>query len=301
MEKPIGRLIFMLLLLVFVVLTSCNNGGRSKFRAENNIDFDTIRTEERFYLEGDTRNPYCDIKVDFIYPVSSSEGDLQMLQQLFVRSMFGYAFENFEPSAAVEAYVNNYVENYSQDAGTYKETVSDMKELNDMIPGMDIQDSEHIMSDTFYSYYESLSDSITFNQYDVISYQVKQSNSKGEPNSYFVSYNNYAINLKSGSQLTEADIFVTGYDNVLQGLIIDSLMKQNDVESIEELEDLGFFGIKEIVPNNNFLINDEGITYTFNKGEYSAYQLNAPEVFIPFIAIKQLIRENSIVGKLANL
>src|SRR5690554_2562397 len=301
MEKPIGRLMFILLLLIFVASTSCDNSGRSKFRAENDIDFDTIRTEERFYLEGDTRNPYCDIKVDFIYPVSSSDADLESLQQLFVKSMFGTAYESLEPNVAVEAYVNNYLENYSKDANTYKETVSDMKELNDQIPGMEIQDSEHSMSDIFYSYYESLSDSITFNQNDIISFQIKQSNSKGEPNSYFISFSNYTVNLKNGNQLTEGDIFIAGYDKILQSLIIDSLMKQNEVKSIAELEDLGFFGVREIVPNNNFLIDDEGITYTFNKGEYSAYQLNAPEVFIPFNSIKQLIRENSIVSKLANL
>ena len=28
------------------------------------------------------------------------------------------------------------------------------------------------------------------------------------------------------------------------------------------------------------LLTDKGITYTYNKGEYSAYQLDAPEVFI---------------------
>ena len=116
-----------------------------------------------------------------------------------------------------------------------------------------------------------------------------------------MSYSNYVWNLENGNQLTENDIFVSGYDSVLHNLLIASLIEQNKVESLDELEDLGFFGVGEIVPNNNFLINDKGITYTFNKGEYSAYQLNAPEVFIPFNDIRQLIRENSIVSKLANL
>lgn len=301
MEKPNRRLIFILLLLIFIASISCDNSGKSKFRVDNDIIFDTIRTEKRFHIEEDTLNPYCDISVKFIYPIGGTTEDIEVLQQFFIQSMFGSSFNQFEPAVAVETYVRNYLENYSQDAETYKETVNDMKELNSLIPGMDIHDSEHAISDTFYSYYESLSDSITFNQYDLISFQVKQSNSKGEPNSHYVSYNNYVWNLKNGNQLTENDIFVSGYDSVLHNLLITSLIEQNKVESLDELEDLGFFGVGEIVPNNNFLINDKGITYTFNKGEYSAYQLNAPEVFIPFNDIRQLIRENSIVSKLANL
>ena len=71
------------------------------------------------------------------------------------------------------------------------------------------------------------------------------------------------------------------------------------MKSVEELEDLGFFGVQEIVPNRNFLLTEKGITYTYNKGEYSAYQLDAPEVFIPYSAIRSLLRENTPAAKLA--
>lgn len=55
------------------------------------------------------------------------------------------------------------------------------------------------------------------------------------------------------------------------------------------------------MPNNNFLLTDKGITYTFNKGEYSAYQLQVPQVFIPYGAIRSLLRENTIVSMLSQL
>ena len=92
-----------------------------------------------------------------------------------------------------------------------------------------------------------------------------------------------------------------GYDVALQQLFANSLMQQNEVKSISDLEDLGYFGIQEIMPNRNFLINNEGITYTFNKGEYSAYPLSAPEVFIPFNELKMLLKPNTVVSKIAGL
>ena len=301
MEKMIGRFNFILILLISIVIISCNNKEASKFRVENDIEFDTIRTAKRHHIEGDSKNPYCDIRIEFVYPKTSKETELKTIQQFFVKSIFGGSFEELEPEHAIEAYVSNYFKNYSKDADTYRGTVTDMNELNALIPGIDIHDSEHVMSDMFYSYFESLSDSITFNQYDIISFQVKQSNSKGEPNSFYVSYRNYVLNLNTGNQILEGDIFIGGYDYAMQNIIITTLIEQNDVETLEDLEDIGYFGVREIVPNKNFLINDKGITYTFNKGEYSAYQLDAPEVFIPFNIIRPLLRANTIISKRANL
>lgn len=301
MEVTIRKLIFSLLLLVIMLMVSCGNSGSSKIKAENEISFDTISINKRQHLDNDSTRPFCDISVNFVYPVKSAKTNLDTLQRFFVSNMFGPSFEDLKPLAAVEAYISNYIDNYSHDAYTYSESVSYMEELNALIPGIDVDDSEHEIDKLFYSYYESLSDSITFNQHGILSFQIKQSNSKGESASYYVSYSNHVINLNTGDQITEYDIFNAGYDKALQGLIITSLLEQNGVKTIDELEDLGFFGINEIVPNKNFLLNDKGIIYTYNKGEYSAYQLTAPQVFIPYNVIRSLLRENTIVSKLADL
>jgi hypothetical protein len=301
MEVTIRKLIFSLLLLDIMLMVSCGNSGSSKIKAENEISFDTISINKRQHLDNDSTRPFCDISVNFVYPVKSAKTNLDTLQRFFVSNMFGPSFEDLKPLAAVEAYISNYIDNYSHDAYTYSESVSDMEELNALIPGIDVDDSEHEIDKLFYSYYESLSDSITFNQHGILSFQIKQSNSKGESASYYVSYSNHVINLNTGDQITEYDIFNAGYDKALQGLIITSLLEQNGVKTIDELEDLGFFGINEIVPNKNFLLNDKGIIYTYNKGEYSAYQLTAPQVFIPYNVIRSLLRENTIVSKLADL
>lgn len=299
MERRKTKTLFLLTALA-TLLIACNHAGRSSFRAENNVDFDTIRMHEKFHLEGDTSKPYCDIRVSFVFPVNGSRTNVDTLQRIFVKHVLGTAYEGHAPDLAVNAYVKNFIENYRADAGTYSETAQEMMELNGLIPGIDVSDSEHEMKDTFYSYYEYLSDSIVYNRYGLIAFQVKQANNKGGATSYN-SYRNYVINVNNGSKVTENDIFNAGYDAALQSLIITSLLDQNQVKTIPELEDLGFFGIQEIIPNRNFLLNEKGITYTYNKGEYSAYQLDAPEVFIPYAAIRSLLRENTIAHKLANL
>ena len=297
-HRILAVLLSLVALLFFI---SCNQqGGRSMFRAENNVEFDTISLVARHHLDGDTANPYCNIEVDFIYPVSSGKMNLDMLQQFFIRNTFGAPYDTLSPPDAVQAYVRNYIENYTADAGTYRESADEIRELNSLISGIDVSDSEHYTEDFFYSYYESISDSIVYNYHEVLSFQVKQSNNKGGAASYD-SYRNYVLNLNTGRQVTENDIFNAGYDTALQRLIITSLLEQANAGSVEELEDLGFFGVREIVPNQNFLLDDKGIIYTYNKGEYSAYQLDAPQVFIPYEMIFPLLRENSVAAKLADL
>ncbi|WP_298653313.1 RsiV family protein [uncultured Proteiniphilum sp.] len=293
--------VFILSLIVLLSFISCNHqGGRSMFRAENSVGFDTVSMVERHHLDGDTANPHCDIRVEFVYPVSSNKMSVDMLQQFFIRNVFGVPYDTLAPSAAVQAYVLNYIGNYTADAKTYRESADEIRELNNLIAGIDVSDSEHYTEDFFYSYYESLCDSIVYNRHGVLAFQVKQSNNKGGAASYD-SFRNYVWNLNTGRQVTENDIFNAGYDTALQRIIITSLLEQADVKSVDELEDLGFFGVREIMPNHNFLLNDKGIIYTYNKGEYSAYQLDAPQVFIPYEAILSLLRENSVASKLANL
>ena len=107
--------------------------------------------------------------------------------------------------------------------------------------------------------------------------------------------------MRQEAPVTENELFNAGYDTALRNILIASLLEQNGVKSIEELEELGFFGVREILPNKNFLLNDKGIVYTFNKGEYSAYQLDAQEIMIPYGSIRSLLRENSVASKLADL
>jgi hypothetical protein len=300
MERPKILTGFMLLGALALSFVSCSNALNKEKAAQWSVELDTIQVARRSYLKGDTANPYCDISVEFVYPISSNGANVEVLQEFFTQNMLGNAFAEMLPEAAVEAYVKSYIDDYTYDAETYRESVADMKEWNELIPDAGLHDQEQRGSGDFYSYYESLVNRIVYNRHGVISFQVEQSNSKGGATS-FVSFRNWVVDVNSGKQVTENELFRAGYDQALQKLIISSLLEQNGVKSVEELEDLGFFGVQEIVPNRNFLLTEKGITYTYNKGEYSAYQLDAPEVFIPYSAIRSLLRENTPAAKLADL
>jgi hypothetical protein len=291
--------IIALFFVISLLHIACANEKRSPIYVDNYIEFDTITVIERHHLSGDTLNPsYCEVRINFVFPISSKKISVDTLQHFFVESVFGLEFSELSPLDAVHNYTRRFIENYIADARIFSENAREHT-ANARMSDIGARE-EYLMNDVFFSYYEKLSNVITYNQHGILAFQVKQSN-KRSGFIAFDSFRNYVIDLQTGTQVTEYDIFNSGYDIALQRIIIASLLEQNGVRAIDELENLGFFGIEEIVPNGNFLLDDNGITYTFNKGEYSVYQINAPVVFIPFGAIRALLRRDGVAARLADL
>lgn len=273
------------------------------FKADNGLKFDTLQVTEKSHLENNPSKPSCNLSIQYVYPVESRKVNLEELQQLFIECTFGHSYAGLPAEEVIKQYTANYVENYRTDAQAFSSNVPEPVQepanhtvFDELV--LDEDDESRQRPDVFYSYYETLSDSIVYNRNNILSFQVKQSNNKGGSTSY-ESFKNYVVNLKTGKLLTENDIFMAGYDVQLRMLFISALLDQNKMQRTDDLADLGYFGIEEITPNKNFLIDNKGITYTFNKGEYSAYQLSAPVVFLPYDAVRPFLRENTVVSKLA--
>ena len=290
--------------IVFIISSiltfeSCgNNSGSSKLSANKTIrlNFDTLTIVEREHLQSDTTKSSCYINLAFVYPIEGEKVDIHKLQNIFITSFFGVDYDSLSPNDAMNKYVQNFIDNYEKDANVFHSSLISIEKLESL--SSDSVDEEY--TDYFNSYYEFLDDSVTYLDNLILSFQVKQSISK-DGVSTFDTFRNRVIDLKRGVLITESEIFKVGYEQTLKGLFVNSLMEQNDVRSILELEELGFFGIEEMLPNNNFLLNNLGIIYRFNKGEYSAYQLDAPEIFIPFELLKPILKENSIIRNITKI
>lgn len=291
-------------LLAFIALlsllaVSCNMNNEHLLLKENLVEFDTLVVEKKSFLRNDTTNPFCDLNLHFVYPSQTSKYDLKRLQQLFIRNTLGQNYDDFVPKEAIEKYEKAFLRNYEADAHIFEDDLQTLKSHSTLSSqNMDMLHEEQLQDNEFYSYQEILKSKICFNKNNILSFQVSRFNNKGGTATYS-SFNNYVINLLTGNLITENDIFIAGYDMALQQLFANSLIEQNGVKTISDLEDLGYFGIEEIMPNRNFLIDEDGITYIFNKGEYSAYLLDAPKVFIPYEEVKMLLKENTLVSKLA--
>lgn len=266
--------------LLFIVagLFSCR--PKESPSADNDIKFDTIHSVRNYHLDNDSTQPSCNLKISFVYPSEYKDPTvLKSLQDIFTSCYFDESYAGLSPENAIKKYEDYYVERYKEDARIFSR-----------------DNYEHDGSETYSSYYEIDSNVITFNKGGILSFQTNQTNYKGGADSYEL-IRNYSIDIKNAKLIMEDDLFNEGYDKVFNTIFRDYLLQTHKVKTVYDLENLGYFGIEEMTPNGNFMLDDKGITYIFNKGEYSGYKVNPIKISINYKDIKPLIKEESVVSK----
>ncbi len=287
-------------LLFIVLLNACNPTAESVESHDNHIDFDTIQVSESYLLDNKEGNPSCNLEVQLIYPVGSDQYDVTQLESLFIYSVLGQGFKDMSVANALKKYGEMYVQNYRADAETYRRDRPKQEEHSLYEHLYDVDGEVGELPEVFYTYSETIENEIIYNKNGIIAYRVTQVNDKGGVAKH-EQVNNFTYDLVTGQWVNEQDIFQPGYDEALRPVIQELLMELHSVKTIEQLEDLGFFGVEEIIPNNNFLLTDEGIVYTFNKGEFSAYHLSPAQIVIPYGTVRSLLKEHSVIEQLSVL
>lgn len=277
MRANITGITFTIFMLILLTL-SCNQKTKVAESKDNDIKFDTITTTKFHYLNNDSTLPSCNLSINVSYPSAYEDKDVLMkLKSIFTTTIFDDSYANMKLEEAIEKYSKTYIDNYIQDAKYY----------------FDESSAEHgDFKDRYFSYYEKLSNEIKFNKGNILSVQFMCSNKKSNNNT-FRQYSNKVIDLSTGNILHENNIFKEDYEKFLSLIFRNKLLETNNVKNISELEELGYFGIEEMMPNNNFLVNNEGITYVFNKGEYSVLKADEITLFIPYDEISEILKEES--------
>ena len=270
------------LFLISVFVSGCNIG--TKKTTDNDVTFDSISVDKTYHLLENPENPNCNLQITFTYPAKYDNKDiLKKIQQQFVYSYFGDGYENLSPEEATAKYTEDYLNNYKDLEDEYKAEVAKADETP---------------VGAWFSYFEMSSDDIAYNKNDILSYTVNFENYTGGAHGAH-SFTNHVIDMKTGNLIKEDDIFIEGFQEDLAQILIDRIAKQNTVENPKELENIGFFSIDEIFPNGNFLIDDNGITYTFNEYEIAAYVVGATNVHLPYEEIQYLLKKESPIAHLA--
>jgi hypothetical protein len=108
---------------------------------------------------------------------------------------------------------------------------------------------------------------------------------------FSVTFKNY--DLKTGEEITLDMLFKREFEGKLNQLAEKIFVDMNGKEGWDF--EPGKFKI-----NNNFIIQKRGLLFQYNDYEIGTY-LSRPSVFIPYAQIKDLIKEDGILGKIMKL
>ena len=114
------------------------------------------------------------------------------------------------------------------------------------------------------------------------------------PNS-FTKYLNF--DLSTGNELELKNLFINGYLEKLN-IIGEKIFRQmNEIESNTDLTVAGYwFDNNMFSVNNNFTVDENGITFYYNNYEITAYASGPTELYIPYDSIKNLIKPDGLLG-----
>lgn len=269
-----------LFILTLLVVTACQTNRNTI--EENGITYTIINVEESYPLLNNPDNPKYDLKLTFIYPATYKDEEmLEKIQRLFLSSFFDNTYEHYAPGDAVAQYVETKQHDYKALEDEFK------KELKNPKRGSLIR----------FFYHELTSNEVLFDKKGFVSFSVYTENYTGGAHPAHT-LTNYVIDLQRGTFLTEDELFVEGFKDKMAQVLVKNLVAQNDLDNPEQLKEIGFFDLDKIAPNGNFLIDDNGITYSFNEYEIAAYSEGIKQVTVSYDEIKDLLRKESPIRHL---
>lgn len=266
---------FCLFVMALLVLSSCKT--EKKTDVPNDVVYDSISVARIYHLDNDSTKPSCSLKINYIFPIKYTDEKVlaNMQKELNYAMMEDEKYEDLKPAAAVDKYIEDYIENYKNDA---KEQFPDWQDSHD--------------TEDYFSYYKTLNTKILFDMGGITSYQISSMDYKGGANSS-TAYRNIVLDLQTGNTVKEQDIFRSEYKKLLNDMLIRKIVNQNKVQKPEDLLEFGYWGIEDLTSNNNFSVDSTGLTYIFNPGEYSAPSLGEIRVFLPYNEIQDMLNINS--------
>jgi hypothetical protein len=114
------------------------------------------------------------------------------------------------------------------------------------------------------------------------------------PNSYGSGLN---YNTLTGEMIADTDIFIPGYRDELNKLGEQIVRKEREIPESQTLSDYGYwFENDKFLMNNNFIIKEEGLFYTFVPYEIGPYVMGYTEIMFPYEKIKNLISPTGVLA-----
>lgn len=277
--------VYSFILAIFVFFSLTNVSCLKKAKSNNvGVVFDTIQINKTQSVNFKGSKLNCNLHIIFTYPLSCEKASLlDDLQKIFNEKFFPSQYANLSPKEAANNFSTQYINDFkSAKISNFFDEDYMLEDENDFIYELDLENE------------------ILFSKDNFISFVVKNTNYEGGAHGSN-SIHGYVIDLHTGKILTDEDLIGDNYKKNISSLLVQKIAEEKEVKDISQLESMGYNAIEDIVPNENFTIDDKGITYYFNEYEIAAYFVGTTEVFIPYGELKNYINKDSPITALAGL
>jgi len=253
------------ILLLLCSLVSCEH----KATTVDSVSFDTLSIDTICPLFHSYEKPACHLAISMAKPVAQTPVETLHAIERFISTLPKEGSFETDANGSVESMVHAYAKSY---------IIQYLNEGHDAI-GQNESDADELKAgSTWMNYDENVVGNVVFNADGFLSYQVITDSYTGGAHGN-KTIDNGVFDLTRLDQITLIDLFNEATIDGLNEKVRNKLMIQNQCSSLEELAEKGhFISPNEIEATENFYINEEGITWTFDPYEIAPFSVG--EVYI---------------------
>ncbi len=265
-----------------MLLFSCNQSGKGQGgngKLAVTVKSQRLNDKSSFTKSNGER---CTITSEAIieYPVRMNDGlAADSLQRLFA----AYVLESGDSLSLKEAMrqvVNNSMHQYDFMNESTDEGVADEDEGETTLNYATTTSIKPIYNDKGV---------VTFERVDVVKKNDKVTS---------ITHRYYSFDLETQTYIDVNRLFRDDALADVCQLLRSQLLKQNNVTSNEQLNDLGYFNVENISVSPNFYFDDKGVTWSFLPNELAVEALGEPKITIPYSDLESSLCEGSIIERL---
>ena len=265
--------IFTGIIVAAVVLTA----GCSKGENSGGMSFEKAQSEREVALAGGNDAPSCKVMLEVLYAKSgNAEADKAVNNAIEDRL---FAMQNLTMQQAVDSFANSYT-------ADYKQSLTPLYEVDKADP------EKHAWYEYHYSVTTEVQQAECEALDDKVVATVKANLDYFEGGAHGIEQQ-LVMNFDSetGKRLTLEDIFVPGYEHRLSELLLEKLMDQQDVKTLDELKAKDYLYTMDMFPSVNFIVNDDGLTFIYNPYEIAPYDKGRTEINVSFSEAEGILRK----------
>ena len=260
-------------ILITAIVTACGGKSGGRDSAKDSIMFDSIKVDSTLSLTDDTAGPKCHVSLCLTFAKGKNAGHINdsiIRSGILSPDYFSLTSEKISPEEAADSFVTRYLSEYKSDYGElYKADKEHGASYNCeyIVRTYVLQDN-----DKYFTYIAN----------------VYNYGGGAHGNSVVVTRN---IDTSTGNIVSLRDIFVPGYEQELNKLIVQSLCDKYDVKDLKGLHDKTIFWGIDVYAPDNFIIGEKDITFIYSPDEIASHANGEIKATIKNKELERLFRK----------
>lgn len=256
--------------IIVSALTICVGCGNNT--STPTITFEKVKVNKKVALSSDSNAPSCNVAIEVDYANSDNGETAKAINDAIEKKLF--SMNGLSMQQAVDSFVSQYTHEYKQDlTPLYVEDKGDELKRRWYEYEYNIETDTKVGRDDAVVIYM-----ITLDYYEGGAHGIQQ----------LLVMN---FDMRTGKQLTLLDIFVPGYETRLSEMLLEKLMDMTDSKTMEELKDKGFLYSMDMFPSENFMLEENHITFVYNAYEIAPYAMGMTTLELSYSELSEILKK----------